>query len=220
MQDEFLEWAGFSALTLDSCGYPYGKIPILSCCAEEVDGYFGCSMSTENDLIVWRDFGFIEPDWAAVPWFRSYKATIFTPDYSCPEFKFEPHAYRATLEAVLRDPQEYEFVRPDRQPTRRYRRLVFAKVRGLAFPRALRIQLEERLVETDPLNLRRFGEVDPNIYSGLSSGFWRSQYRQFLVSPVDCLIEALANAYGLDVSRVLVEQAVRRAQAGPSCSGE
>lgn len=210
MQDQYLEWAGYSALTFDSSGYPFNKIPLMSCCGEEIDGYFACSMVREGDQVVWRDFGSVTPGWENTRWFRSPTGFSFTPDTTAVEFRFDRVAYERSLKRILRNPLLDEITDSSRVRPKRHSPKLFAASRGFAFPEAIRTRLARELLRADPLDLRRLGSVSPDVYAGLPSGFWRIQYKQFQGDPVACVVEALRSAYGLPVSAQAVEEAVNQ----------
>lgn len=210
MGEEYLDWSGYSALTLNADGFPHSKIPILACCLEEIDGYFACSMAIKGNEVVWHDFGFIEPDWENVPWFKNYTSMGFTPANSYPELRFRLTDYRAALEIILRDPQDNDLTEPIRRQAKKYRNKAFARMRGFTFPREFRVRVVDALMASDPLDLRRYGEVDLQVYAGLPRGFWSSQFKTFQADPIGCLIQGLESAYGLEVSEEAVNEAVAR----------
>lgn len=49
---DLIDWAGYSALTLNNMGYPAGKIPLLTCCGDDLCGFVACSMSLEAHEVV------------------------------------------------------------------------------------------------------------------------------------------------------------------------
>lgn len=96
---------------------------------------------------------------------------------------------------------------PNRREEKTYRTRLFAAARGFQFPQELRVSLAQALTESDPLNFRRYGEVDPSVYAGFSPSFWDTQYKEFQKDPTSCVVRALESAFGPEVSRDAVATA-------------
>lgn len=213
MGEDLIDWAGYSALMLNNAGYPAGKIPLLTCCGDELCGYVACSMSLEGNEVVWRDFGWVEDDWNAPEDCKPEERFYFSPFSRQREFRFNPAQYQAFLETLLRKPWLEGPTISTRREAQPYRVPLFAKARGLNFPPLLRLRLAEALTETDPLDLRRYGEVDSDVYNGHSYSFWDSQYKAFTRDPVGCIVKALERDFVMPVSRDAVAEACQRALA-------
>lgn len=102
MGEHLIKWSGFSALTLNSNGYPAHAIPLLTCCGDELCGYFACSMLYEDDQVVWREFGWVHPNWDTFKNETVSEKFSFAPHLPQIEFKFERDQYQAVLLEILR----------------------------------------------------------------------------------------------------------------------
>lgn len=214
MDHDLIDWAGYSALTVNSDGYPGGKVPLLTCCGDELCGYVACSMSLEGNEVVWRDFGWVEVDWDHPGGETTLEHFGFSPFSKQYEFRFKLTQYQTVIETILRTPWAEGPIIPARREAQPYRVPLFAKARGFRFPALLRLRLAEALTKTDPLDLRRFGEVDPDLYGGFSYSFWDSQYKAFTRDPVACVVKAFERDFGMQVSREAVKRACELAIDG------
>lgn len=205
---DFISWSGYSALTLNSSDYPSHAIPLLTCCGDELCGYFACSMTRDDGMVVWHNFGWVHDDGVAPDDATAKELFEFSPITRQLEFTFEPEQYQAFLEALIRATWDDGPSGPNRRKAARYRPRILAKARGLAFPSEVRFRLAEALAQTDPLDLRRYGTVDPDVYAGFSHSYWGTQYEAFGREPVSSLVRALEGTFNRDASRAAVAETV------------
>lgn len=97
---DVINWAGIAAMLGDPSSFPNHKLPVLTCCGDELCGYMACSVSydvgsiAESDTVTWHSFGLIHPRWPDpqdtwllgekwdfAPTERSYTFTFRVDDY-------------------------------------------------------------------------------------------------------------------------------------------
>lgn len=138
----------------------------------------------------------------------------FSPFSKQSEFRFEHAQYQTVMKTILCTPRAERPTIPTRRQAEPYRVPLFATARGFRFPPLLRLRLAEALTKTDPLDLRRFGEVDPDLYGGFSYSFWGSHHKAFARDPVGCVVKALERDFDMPVSREAVQIACELAKDG------
>lgn len=68
-EHDVINWAGIAAILGDPSSFPIHKLPVLTCCGDELCGYIACSVSydggsiAESDTVTWHSFGLIHPRW-------------------------------------------------------------------------------------------------------------------------------------------------------------
>lgn len=209
---DIVQWTGIAALLGQSDQFPLGKLPLYTCCGDELCGYLAVTVTQSPEAIVWSDFGTVYPEWPEKDEFLLGDRWLFEPIAHPLLLSFAPEQYRTvlremlTLESQLNDHSSQAYRTPRKVGAFRFR--FFAAKRGFEFSHPEKFRLSDALHEADPLGLQSFGDVSYDFYTALEPNFWAYGRKDFASDPARALTYAIERTFRRQVSPAAIDQAV------------